>query len=80
MPYCSVKSLVAEKMTQSLEVFEKSIDLLKSFDCLALVVYPRGSEWHTVVLGCDLCGEFFIRDPNFPNIRKSVDLNKEFSL
>lgn len=77
--YCSVDALIALRDTQSLRTFDKSIDLLKTIDGLALVVYRKGAGFHTVVLGCDLNQDFFIRDPNYANIISPVNVNTYFN-
>lgn len=76
--YCSVDALIALRKTQPLKTFEESIDLLKTTDTLALVVYQDGAGFHTVVLGCDLNQDFFIRDPNNSNIISPVNIKSHF--
>lgn len=83
LPYCSVEFLSAEKRSRPLEFFEKPIDLLKTLDCLALIVYfvDAGDhiECHTVILGYDENQKFFVRDPNNLNIDLNVDLKTIFA-
>lgn len=77
--YCSVDALIALRETQPLKTFEESIDLLKTIDGLAIVVYRNGAGFHTVVLGCDLKQDFFIRDPNKANIISPVNVHTHFN-
>lgn len=75
---CSIEALMAFRGSQPISIYSNILDSLTADNALALVVYMTPNGSHTVVLGCDDTGRFFVRNPNDLGCNY-VDVKNEFS-